>query len=414
MASARRVGTWLCAAALLGAAGSATAGEPQEPIVASILLGRRPGDGRMVLAARGEWLRPGALWKYQAVYWRGREVLFDYRDATSFVSIDGGEPQLASILVETPAQVAEVKRLIAAGARGFAVVVIGNGDKFPDLPVLPAGRELALVTYYSSRLDVGKVAAQTGIESLKITDMDDFDTDLSPLAGMTRLRHLNLYRCRRFKWASLAKLVQLEAIEAGDCGDNCNLAVLKTLPRLVSLRIVADTGLPRNFAALADMTQLRRLGLSGCRDVADLSFLASLARLEALELSCGATDIAPVARLKGLRWLSLAYCRQLSDLSPLAKLKQLASLSLAGCDRVTNLATVARVVGLRELDLSYCAGFSELSPLAGLTQLRRLDLRRCTGVRDLRPLKSMVRAGAEVLVDDPLKKQLDALGKTDF
>ena len=414
MAWARHAMRWLGVLALLGAVGSGLGAERPELRVTSVLLGRRPGEGRMLLAVPGQWLEPGALWKYQVVYWRGRELTFQQRGERAFVAIDRGEPQLASLLVVTPGHRAELQRLLAGGARGFAVVVTAKSGMLATLPPLPPGRDLALAALYSYKLDVDALAAQTGVESLKIGDLGGY-ADLSPLAAMTGLRNLTIYRSRRVKFSTLAKLTQLEALALDDCGNNCDLAAVAKLPRLVSLRVSAGTGQPRNPKAISGMTRLRRLSLSSWRGLGDLSLVAPLTRLEGLEATqTDAADLAPLAGLTQLRSLSLAHSGRLKDLTPLLKLRRLASLSLMRCERVTSLATVAKMTSLRELDLSYCDGFSDLSPLALLTRLKRLDLQHCQGVKNLQPLKAMVRAGTEVLVGRQLQTQLEALRKPDF
>ena len=294
------------------------------------------------------------------------------------------------------------------------MVVTAKSGMLATLPVLPPGRNLALAALYSYKLDVDALAAQTGVESLKIADVND-GSDLSPLAAMKGLRNLTIYRSRRVKLSTLAKLIQLEALALDDCGNNCNLAAVAKLPRLISLRVTAGTGQPRNAEAIAGMSRLRRLSLRSWRGLGDLSLVAALTRLEGLEVTqTDAADLSPLAGLTQLRWLSLAYSGRLKDLTPLLKLKRLTSLSLARCERVTSLATVAKMTWLRELHLSYCDGFSDLSPLASLTRLKRLDLNHCRGVRNLRPLKAMVRAGTDVVVGRQLQKQLEALRKPDF
>ena len=405
---------WLGVLALLLSARAGVAGERPDLRVASVVLGRRPGEGRMLLAVPGQWLKPGALWKYQLVYWRGRKLLFQQRGERAFVSVDGKEPQLASLLVETPADAKALEKLLADGAREFAIVVRAAKGWLPRLPVLPAGRDLALAVLYCYKLDVAALAAQTDVESLKIGDLGNY-TDLGPLAAMRGLRNLTIYRSRRVKWPTLAKLTQLEALALDDCGNNCDLAAVARLPRLISLRVGAGSGQPRNPQALAGMTRLRRLSMRSWRGLGDLSLVARLTRLEGLEVTqTDVADLSPLAGMTNLRWLSLSYSARIKDLRPLLKLKRLTSLSLVRCEGVTSLATLGKMTWLRELDLSYCDGFSDLSPLAPLTRLERLDLQHCKGVRNLEPLKHMIRAGTEIEVSRQLQPQLEALRKTDF
>ncbi|MBL8728424.1 MAG: hypothetical protein JNM25_08345 [Planctomycetes bacterium] len=128
----------------------------------------------------------------------------------------------------------------------------------------------------------------------------------------------------------------------------------------VALKIT-DAGL----AHLNGLPGLRWLSLAGCREVKGegLRVLENLPQLEHLDLTSTGVESPAIDRLPwlfSLRELSLSYCMAFHGRS---------------------LAEVARVAGLRRLELRGCTTLSaaDVMPLAKLTQLRHLDLRDCQG-----------------------------------
>ena len=153
-------------------------------------------------------------------------------------------------------------------------------------------------------------------------------TDLSPLAGLTKLEELHLSNSE---------------------------------PRDISLLI--------DLSPLAGLNNLYSLEL-GNNAITDLSPLTGLTKLEELELYGNAiTDLSPLTGLNNLVTLILSG-NAITDLSPLAGLTQLSELDLSG-NAITDLSPLTGLNNLVTLILSGNA-ITDLSPLTGLTQLRSL------------------------------------------
>ncbi len=127
--------------------------------------------------------------------------------------------------------------------------------------------------------------------------------DVSPLAGLTSLRVLDLRESGVTDLSPLAGLTSLKWLWLGGTG-------------------VTDV------SPLAGLKSLQTLGLS-TTGVTDVSPLAGLTRLQSLSLSdTGVTDVSSLAGLKSLQTLFLDGTG-VTDVSPLAGLKQ---LQIAGVD----------------------------------------------------------------------------------
>ena len=128
-------------------------------------------------------------------------------------------------------------------------------------------------------------------------------SDLSPLAGLTKLEVINF--C------------------GGNISDLTPLAGLTGLKELYLARQeISDISL------LANLTGLTRLDLHN-NDISDISPLAKLTQLKWLELrATNISDISPLARLSQLEWLNL-HQNNISSVSPLVNLTQLKWLNIA-------------------------------------------------------------------------------------
>ena len=204
-----------------------------------------------------------------------------------------------------------------------------------------------------------------------ISDVDD----LTPLAGLTNLRHLYLDECDiDLRW-----------------GNENLLAPLAELTNLETLHL-NNNGI-YDITPLAGLTNLRYLDLSGC-GIGDLTPLAGLTSLEILNVSRnrGAIrDITPLAGLTNLEILNLNNAGSFLDLSgiisdplgstltPLAGLTNLRHLYLGGEDRnrsrIDDLTPLAKLTNLEELFL-YIKDSVDVLPLCALkmTTIRGVEL----------------------------------------
>lgn len=209
-------------------------------------------------------------------------------------------------------------------------------------------------------LDCGAIRRQrhynirdlSGAEHLTGATRIDLDgnsiSDLTPLAGLVQLQHLDLSRNQ----------------------DIVDLSALSGLSQLQSLEMYA-TGL-RDISAITGLSTLRTLDL-GATPIDDLSELAHLTRLQHLHLNNNdIPDVSDLSGLTQLETLELESNGSLTDLSPLSGLSSLRTLDLWGTN-VEDFSVLAELTTLEDLTVGN-AGIEDASPFAGLTRLRTLDL----------------------------------------
>lgn len=154
-------------------------------------------------------------------------------------------------------------------------------------------------------------------------------SDLTPLAGLDQLRHLDLNRNRDI--VDLSALSGLTRLQSLNLYYNSELEDISVIAGLTELRTL-DLGITRveDLSVLADLTQLRDLRLMSV-PVSDLSVVAGLENLEVVQAEgAGVEDVSPLAGLGKLRVLNLGH-NSIIDASALAGLvDQLESLRLTG------------------------------------------------------------------------------------
>ena len=177
-----------------------------------------------------------------------------------------------------------------------------------------------LTMHHRAITDISPLAGLTRLESLDISF--NLITDISPLAGLTRLKSLDIYSNRI-----------------------TDISPLKNLPNLTKLRFSGP-----NFEQLADMVNLQDLDLLGTK-IVDISMLAELKNLLNLNLSHNQiVDLNPLAGLADLQWLNLEFNRQTTDISPLAELKNLQWLNL-NFNKITDINALSGLVQLEKLSI---------------------------------------------------------------
>ena len=226
--------------------------------------------------------------------------------------------------------------------------------------------------------DLSDLASMTGLKHLNISYFTG--EDLTPLAGLTRMKTLSLI-CS--DWPT----------------DLTPLAGLTNLEEL-SLNINTSTTMP-DLMPLVGMTRLRRLDLShpnsdvnGHGQIANLTPLGRLGALEELDLhGNNMPDLSGLAGLTGLRSLNICNCC-IEDLSALSTLTGLEELNMGDWvdeievyGPVDDLSCLTGLTHLKKLEL-FDQGIDDLSPLSGLTDLEELDISG-TKVNDLKPLSGL-------------------------
>ena len=186
--------------------------------------------------------------------------------------------------------------------------------------------------------------------------------DLSPVYGLTALRHLDLSEVGAPNWEWLEPFVKLRSL------------------RLSGNRIA-------DIAPLADMAEMERLALDGNR-IADIAPLSGMTDLSSLALNDNRIDdLAPLAGMTHMDWLRLDRNR-IADIAPLSGMTELRSLDLHD-NRVDDLAPLAGMADMDWLRLDRNR-IADLSPLPGMTDLRSLYLAD-NHVNDVSPLATMRR-----------------------
>jgi Leucine-rich repeat (LRR) protein len=206
--------------------------------------------------------------------------------------------------------------------------------------------------------------------------------NLSPLANLTALQSLDLYRTQISDLSPLANLTTLQSLDL----DGTQVSDLSPLTNLTALQSLGLSGTQiSDLSPLTNLTALQSLDLRGTQ-VSDLSPLANLTALQSLDLrGTQVSNLSPLADLTTLQYLDLNGT-QVSDLSPLTNLTALQSLGLSGT-QISDLSPLTNLTALQSLDLRGTQ-VSNLSPLADLTTLQYLDLNG-TQVSDLSPLTNL-------------------------
>lgn len=210
------------------------------------------------------------------------------------------------------------------------------------------------------------------LESLTLTD--EFLQDFRFLAGLTKLRDLNLRI--RSPWVTLPSLAGLPALQKVQLRLNLlNLPQLERLPAAVEVHLEGtpwNTPL-RSLADAPEMPEARRLLVE---------FVADLHGLRAPKL------------------LNLVVSGPYTDLSPLAGLEELTSLELYG-DRFTDLSPLARLPNLRRLYMGRQTAV-DLSPLAEAPQLHEVTMKNCPVLQvELAALNAALPPWAEAFSEVP-------------
>jgi Leucine-rich repeat (LRR) protein len=191
--------------------------------------------------------------------------------------------------------------------------------------------------------------------------------DTEPLAGLTALADLSLWRTQIADATPLAGLTALKSLN-------------------LSLTQVADA------APLAGLTELTALHLASTK-IANAAPLAGLSALMTLDLSATKiADAGPLASLTDLMMLKLTHTK-IADVAPLAGHTALIDLYLANT-LVADVSPLAKLTRLRRLNLSQTR-VADLSPLANLTNLKTLFLVG-TPAADLAPLAGLIANGLEI------------------
>jgi hypothetical protein len=215
--------------------------------------------------------------------------------------------------------------------------------------------------YSTSLTDLGNI-------DNSLQDMELTDADIEPLKYMTNLTDLDLQYNIISDVSPLAGLTKLTYLGLTGNWGISDISALSGLKSLKSLGL-SSTGVT-DISALAELTSLEGLSLGGT-GISDISALAGLINLERLVLfMSNIDDISALSELTKLEYIWLNG--NVSDISALSKLTKLETLWLDN-NAIGDISAMANLTNLAELSL-IGNNISDVGPLAKLTNLKKLSL----------------------------------------
>ena len=286
-----------------------------------------------------------------------------------------------------------------------------KGLKSSDVSPLANLTNLTELYLYKNQIsDVSPLANLTNLTELYLSDNQI--SDVSPLANLTNLTELSLWGNQISDVSPLANLTNLTELNLWD-------NQISDVSPLANLTNLTELNLPSNqisdVSPLANLTNLTKLSLYS-NQISDVSPLANLTNLKNLYLwGNQISDVSPLANLTNLTDLSLSD-NQISDVSPLANLTNLTDLNLSD-NQISDVSPLANLTNLTELNLRDNQ-ISDVSPLANLTNLTELDL-LSNQISDVSPLANLTNLTELNLSDNQISdvsplKNLTSLTKLDL
>lgn len=277
-----------------------------------------------------------------------------------------------------------------SGLTNVKSIAIDSNNFTPDLSFLSGMTGLQslslLVSPSLEELDLSFAANMTELTQLEIYNYGQDTvsvTDLTPLAGLTKLQELSI-PAEVKSLAPLAGLTELRSLNLETRNGNSSyypltdISALSGMTKLASLSMgLGDVKDLSPISGLANLTQLYLYGNFNCPD---LQFLSGLAKLTNLSLELGdVKDLSPVSGLTSLTDLQIYgnfSCSDLQFLSGLTKLRTLQIIpnSGEGATPLTSLKGLENLTELRELHVNGPGNLTDVEPLANLTKLTALSL----------------------------------------
>ncbi len=277
-----------------------------------------------------------------------------------------------------------------SGLTNVKSIAIASNNFTPDLSFLSGMtglRSLSLQVNPSlEELDLSFAANMTELTHLDIYNYSQDAvsvTDLTPLAGLTKLQELSI-PAEVKSLAPLAGLTELRSLNLETRNRNgsyyplTDISALSGMTKLASLSMgLGDVKDLSPISGLANLTQLYLYGNFNCPD---LQFLSGLAKLTNLSIELGdVKDLSPVSGLTSLTDLQLYGNFSCSDLQFLSGLTKLRTLQIRpnngeGATPLTSLKGLENLTELRELHVNGPGNLTDVEPLANLTNLTTLSL----------------------------------------
>ena len=244
-----------------------------------------------------------------------------------------------------------------------------------------------LYAYETDITDITPLAGLTKLEMLSISKTKV--SDLSAVAGLKNLTDLEIYEDPVTSIAPVAHLTKLEKFEAFSIPSNGHALDITPLAGLTNLKELnlLDNGLS-DITPLQNLTKLEQLNLVK-NHITDITPLHNMTNLWQLYLTKNQiTDVTPLSGMGSkLKQLFLGN-NKISDISTLGGLKHLDMLEL-NANPIKDISPLSNLSNLREVFL--CGNnLTSLSPIAGLSSLTELYVED-NAITDISDLKGLSR-----------------------
>ena len=308
-----------------------------------------------------------------------------------------------------------------AGLTNLEYINLMDNPNLSDLSPLAGLTNMTEFNYYNTAVqDLSFMEDWTKMEYLEISTTGE--TDLSVLSGLTNVKNLNFNGSNNVitDLSFMENMTNLQEAYIGGEFEDLDLTPLAGLTKLTTLQIYRNGGNSTaggvtHLEALSGLTNLTELRLDTGDNITTLDPLANLTKLRALNLyNYGSnnyyalTDISGIAGLTDLTELRL-YLGDVKDLSPLEGLTKLQSLNLSGNFTTDDLSFLLGMTDLRELQINpYNNGglqLDDLTDLANLTKLQTLSLQAdnlgsLRGLENLTDLREIRMYGSDATYTD--------------
>ena len=286
-----------------------------------------------------------------------------------------------------------------------------GGNQISDISPLAGLTQLWNLALYRNQIrDISPLAGLTQLSTLHLAENQI--SDISPLAGLTQLRDLGFLGLGENQISDISPLTGLTQLEKLDLVNN-HIRDVTPLVGLVNLRKLALAGNPvRDASPLANLTRLVEVDIEIPSQVRVGGVIRDRHLAGAVRAALRLTNTEPITKqkLRGLKILIVAHNDQVSSLAGLEHATQLEILTFNRSQISGDISVIANLTRLNHLHLGY-SQISDISPLANLMQLTNLNLQG-NDINDISPLTNLTQLESLWLVYNRIRDTSSLAGLT--
>ncbi|MBK3926344.1 leucine-rich repeat domain-containing protein [Listeria ivanovii] len=210
--------------------------------------------------------------------------------------------------------------------------IVFNKDNISDLsPLAGLTKMKHIMLAYNKIKDISPLANMTDLEYLSIPGNQI--SDISSLLNLTKLNHVELENNQISDISVLANLTDIDYLTLAT-NQISDISAVGNLTKLTYL--TARKNKIKDISALANLTNLGLLNVSK-NQISEVSALSNLKEITILDIDHNQiSDVSPIASMDKLRNLVISD-NQITDASPLASLPQLTSLVMSN-NQITDIS----------------------------------------------------------------------------